>query len=116
MRTLHNSLWFLTLVLLVGGAATPAHAGKALAGKWKVTVLSGSSEIPVWLLDIEANGKSSAKVLSAGVEEFDHAKFDKVQVKDKSIHARVPLNGFMLYLSAYRGKDAADDKVRRGSD
>jgi hypothetical protein len=116
MRTLQNALWSLALVLVVGLSPAPAQAGSPLVGKWKLTVLSGSSEIPVWLLDIKkTDGESSAKVVSAGLEEFDHAKFDKVHLKDKAIHARVLLNGFVLYLSAYRAKDAADDKVLLGS-
>jgi hypothetical protein len=105
------------LAVLVVCASGTARADSPLAGKWMVTLLiSGTSEVPVWLLQIdEKAGKFSARVLSAGLEEFDQAKFDKVQVEDNAIHARVVASGYVLYLSAYSAKDAPDAKVLRGS-
>jgi hypothetical protein len=114
VRHLRTSLglWALALCGVLGVGAGTACADHPLAGKWKVTVLSGSSELSLWLIQIdEQDGKFSAKVLSAGDEELAPVKFDQVKVSDKSIHLGMLLHGDLIYLSAYVPKMGKADTL-----
>lgn len=89
-----------------------ARADHPLEGTWKVSVLSGGSELSVWLIQIsDKDGKPSAKLLSTGLPGFDQVKFDAVKLTDKGIQMNLFLHGFPLYLTAYKGKDGTSETL-----
>src|SRR5947209_7913088 len=99
MRRFQSSLWLWACALLtaLGLSTGTARADHPLAGKWKVTVLEGTDETTIWLIQLdEKDGKFSGKVLAAGVNNFDKVKFDAIKVTDQSLHARLILHGMML--------------------
>jgi hypothetical protein len=108
--------WVLAVLVLAGLGVPSARADHPLAGKWTVKVLSGGAEVSVWLLQLDdKDGKLSAKILSAGLKNFDEVKINKLAATDNAVHATMSLHGLLLHLSAYAPKGAKEPDALLGS-
>jgi hypothetical protein len=119
MRRLNSVWWAGSLVaagLLLALVPSLPAAEAALAGNWKVTVLANGADISVWLVKIEEKGgKTTGKLLSAGLPQFRNSTLDKVKADAKAVHLNFTLNNTPFELAAYRPKGEEKPKQLLGS-
>ncbi len=102
--------------LVSGPGLLRAADESALAGNWKVIVLSGGQELTVWLIRIETkDGKDAAEILSTSFPRFKDSKVTKFRADDKSVHLVFAASGTTFDVSAHVPRGEKKPKKLLGS-
>ncbi len=113
MRRLLFAALALGLVFALPAAPAPGAAAEILAGNWKVVVLENIQEIPIWIVEINKEGKS-VSVLD-GIGPFKTAKVEGFSSEDGVVRFSLQARGTTFEVSVPLGKGKEKPKTLLGS-